>query len=714
MRFVIKSIHRDPEKIIILAAPIKTRGLWLLILSTVIFWLAGCGVGSTAATITPVPVVLAATQGVEASLTMPASLTVPIRATETPQTATATITLTPTLTTVPSVVSLALPTRLAAKNWKQWPVVPEITNRGREIYQKGLQLGNNPHAFSKVGDCQGIKEVLLGVYDQPVLYNLSPENAFLKETIDWFGGSFNRNGFAVMGGYNARAVLQPGVADPAFCQAGESPIACENRLQRPSIVIISLEFYYDGRTTANYSNYLRQMIEFFSAHGVMPILATKADNMEGDESLNQATAALALEYDLPLWNFWRAVQTLPNHGMDATRPDGFHISVDAWRTRSMTALQALDTVWRGVRSLDASYQTGAPMLALPLGATPEIGVRPLGATPWGGRATPTPRPSTGVVLDLAERVGETVQSKGVYRFDTQAQTLTRIFDEHYRLQSLSPDGTQMLVSQDSDLFLAGVDGSLPQKLSGGFAGSAQVGALWMPDGRTIALIADRDDGPGLWLATPDGSAWRRLFQASTTGVNPVELYASPDPSRVYWAAEDGSSWVSPLDGGPSQPMTGVMRPNISPDLSGLAYSYLTEKDKTNLALTTLNRRKVWAPLPEGYVIDTSWSPSGRWLAALWMDRSDYSGKPGAQKVYLLSPSDNQKSEFDTAINYNGQLSWSPDGRWLLISGTETNAEGYRINLRLMPVNGGAVTVLDGKINASAKNFIFIHSLYWIP
>ena len=185
-----------------------------------------------------------------------------------------------------------------------------------------------------MGDCQGIKEVWLGVYDQPGLYTLAPENAGLQETIDWFAGSFNRNGFAVMGGYNARAVLQPAVADPAYCQAGESPIECEYRQHHPSIVLVSLEFYYDGRTTQNYEQYLRQVLDFFIVRGTLPILATKADNMEGDESLNLTTAKLALEYDLPLWNFWRAVQPLPNHGMDITRPDGFHISVDAWRERS--------------------------------------------------------------------------------------------------------------------------------------------------------------------------------------------------------------------------------------------------------------------------------------------------------------------------------------------------------------------------------------------
>jgi hypothetical protein len=113
--------------------------------------------------------------------------------------------------------------------------------------------------------------------------------------------------------------------------------------------MISMETGFVGRTAEVYEKYMRQIIEYAIAQGALPILATKADNFEGDHSINLVTARLALEYDLPLWNFWRAVQPLPNHGMDATRNDNFHISVEAWNVRSFTGLQALDSIWRAVR-----------------------------------------------------------------------------------------------------------------------------------------------------------------------------------------------------------------------------------------------------------------------------------------------------------------------------------------------------------------------------
>ena len=626
------------------------------------------------------------------------------------------VTFTPTLTPTPAATEtlapLALPTRLPAKYWKQWPVIPEITNRAREIYQQG-RLRNDLHAFSKVGDCQGIKEVWLGVYDQPGLYTLAPENADLQETIDWFAGSFNRDGFAVMGGYNARAVLQPAVADPGFCQAGESPIECEYRVHHPSIVLISLEFYYEGRTAQNYEQYMRQVIDFFISRGTLPILATKADNMEGDESLNLATANLAVEYDLPLWNFWRAVQSLPNHGMDITRPDGFHISVDAWRERSATSLQALDAVWRGVRDLACSA-AGSQGCAWPA----------LNPTPT---AAPAVGPSTRVVLSLAERDGGSARSQGVFLLDTKTQDLTRLLDEGFQLQAVSPDGTQLLANLGSDLYLVGLDDPTNlQKLAPDFYYFGQMGAAWLPDGKSVVMILERG-GRGIWQMVVANGSMQRLTPRDFA---PFELLASPNPGEVFWAeggcsldgqgrpdageCQSGQWYRSTTDGAAPFGLGEVSRPLRSPDGVGLAYTYLTGSDQPTLALTASGKPQIWTPLPAGYLLDYSWSPSGRWLAALWQERSDYSGKITGQKLYLLNPAENRSDAIPVSINLDGKVRWSPDGRWLLVSGTETNADGYRLNLRLIPANGGNMTILDGKMGPSGVNFVFISSLYWIP
>jgi hypothetical protein len=237
--------------------------------------------------------------------------------------------------------------RLPPEEWQKWPVIPTLSQAMGEVYVKGLAMGNNPHAFSKVGDCQNIPSFFLGFLDDPTRYSLKGEDASQQETIDNFAGSFSRYGYSLKGGYNLPAVFSPLRADPDHCFAGETPLECEYRDNRPSFVFIAMETNYHGRTAESYEAYLRQAVEFFIAHGTVPILATKADNTETDHSINYAIARVAYDYDAPLWNFWLSVQPLPDHGIDWARdPDGFHITYIAMTKRSYSALEVLDALWR--------------------------------------------------------------------------------------------------------------------------------------------------------------------------------------------------------------------------------------------------------------------------------------------------------------------------------------------------------------------------------
>jgi len=237
------------------------------------------------------------------------------------------------------------------------PIIPVVSDTAREIYQRGLAMGNNPHAFSKVGDCQNVTTYFLATFDEPGSYSLGKKYAYLQDTIDYFHGSFGRESLAVKPGFNVAAVLSPLRSDKTVCKANESPLACELRVHRPAFAIISLEQWWGGKPTDDYGTYLRQIVEYTISQGVVPILATKADNIEGDNSINRTIAEIAYEYDIPLWNFWRAAHPLPNHGLIE---DGFHLTFagnrfddpvamkSAWPWRNLTALQVLDAVRRGV------------------------------------------------------------------------------------------------------------------------------------------------------------------------------------------------------------------------------------------------------------------------------------------------------------------------------------------------------------------------------
>jgi len=262
-------------------------------------------------------------------------------------------------TSVPAYASTATPKpRLAKDAWMQIPAVPTgVSDAMVEVYERGLLLGNDPTHFSIIGDCQNVSSYFLSTFEKPGDYSLGTEYAYLQPTIDYYQGSFSRISVAVKGGFNAAAVISPLRADPKTCNPNESPLDCELRLWRPSVVIVSMETWWSHKPAQEYEKYMRKVLDRIIETGAVPIIATKADNLEGDNSINVTVAQLAYEYDIPLWNFWAAVQPLPDRGLS---DDGFHLTFgrnffddptrmkNAWPWRNLTALQTLDVVRKGL------------------------------------------------------------------------------------------------------------------------------------------------------------------------------------------------------------------------------------------------------------------------------------------------------------------------------------------------------------------------------
>ena len=249
-----------------------------------------------------------------------------------------------------------IPQAISCEDWQSLPVIPAVSKTARELYQRGQASGNNPHAFSKIGDGEISAAWFFTAFNLgPDYYDLGSDQN-LVPVIEHFDGSFGRIGIAARRGFNTRRILDPTARDLNLCESDESRLTCELRLHRPAFAILSLGTNQVWQPE-EFESGMRQILDILLAKNIVPILSTKGDNLEGDHRINQTVACLAQEYDVPLWNFWSAIQPLPNHGL---QPDLEHLTYginnfnddhamqSAWTLRNLTALQALDAVWRGV------------------------------------------------------------------------------------------------------------------------------------------------------------------------------------------------------------------------------------------------------------------------------------------------------------------------------------------------------------------------------
>lgn len=278
--------------------------------------------------------------------------------------------LAPTPTSIPAAdpVLGALDLEMVAKqDLAAYPLVPDISEQARLIYENGLGQGNNPHTFIKVGDCMTHNPYFLipiGTGD----YDLG-EYEGLQSVIDYFTGddldSFARESQAAAGGFNSASILDSLWANPEFCEAGETPLSCEIRAMQPSIALIMFGtndvFYLDE---AQFDFFLRSIVVETIRNSVLPIMSTFPHRPEFPEKsviYNQIVVQIAQDYDVPVINLWLALESLPNQGIDPVETT--HMSTPAsgavcyflgpnleagFTVRNLLTLQTLDAVLQAV------------------------------------------------------------------------------------------------------------------------------------------------------------------------------------------------------------------------------------------------------------------------------------------------------------------------------------------------------------------------------
>jgi hypothetical protein len=233
----------------------------------------------------------------------------------------------------------------------------------REIYIDGQAKGRDPRTLSRIG--ASIIEtdqflVRFGTGD----YELGPYT-HLQPVVDFFAPSLERYGVGIRRGLSAWMVVDPSRADKSQCEPDEIMVACELRLNNPSVLIIVLGTNDIG-SVERFEESMRQIVEYALAEGVIPILTSKADRYEGRNNRNnEVIQQLADEYHIPLWDFDVVAETLPGKGLardnvhltflyefDYNQPDSLQRGYGLY---NITALMVLDEVWREMKSTAFGY-----------------------------------------------------------------------------------------------------------------------------------------------------------------------------------------------------------------------------------------------------------------------------------------------------------------------------------------------------------------------
>jgi hypothetical protein len=218
----------------------------------------------------------------------------------------------------------------------------------------------NVHAFHPIG----WGEVELYQYD------------YLMPVIEYFSfarardaNSFAAHSLAAGSGWttlNALRLSSTNEDGVTYCRLAEAPLLCEYRVARPSIALIMLGTNDVVELSgAAYRRNMRFIIRSSIEQGIIPVLSTLPVRIGYETEVtefNEIIKSLSAEFEVPLWDYGLAMESLPNHGL---AEDGIHPSAppedshDAakfspenlqygYTLRNLTALHVLDTLWREV------------------------------------------------------------------------------------------------------------------------------------------------------------------------------------------------------------------------------------------------------------------------------------------------------------------------------------------------------------------------------
>ncbi len=213
------------------------------------------------------------------------------------------------------------------------PIEGPIANTARDIYSQGQSMSPpaNPGVFSVAGDTPPA-EFLGDLGDGEANFDNLDVAAALSDLVFYYtstglpvGGNSFQNGGALSAhpDWHARDLLDPGRADPGYCAGGESPLACEIRVNRPAVmfIIVGRNDVLNNTPLDEFDDALTAIVDTAIAGGTIPILTTIPGDPAVVPQLHQYNSVIvqaAEEAEVPLLNVWRRVA---NNAPGGVTPD---------------------------------------------------------------------------------------------------------------------------------------------------------------------------------------------------------------------------------------------------------------------------------------------------------------------------------------------------------------------------------------------------------
>lgn len=251
-------------------------------------------------------------------------------------------------------------------------LISGISSNARQIYLTGRARGNRGNVFTKVGD--SITWAPGNLYPFVMGYNLA-DHAYLSPAVNFFAGpngrgenSFGAQPIAAFPGWTTDHLLSPSANHNPACGAGETPVECAYRVDKPAVAIIMIgtnDSVTMGISMETYRANLQRVVEISINNGVIPVLSTippltSAPVSDRINTINQTIRATARAYDVPLVDYYAALNSLPRKGLGAdgvhpsSAPGNLNGNFDAdslnygFPMRNLLTLQVLYELWRQV------------------------------------------------------------------------------------------------------------------------------------------------------------------------------------------------------------------------------------------------------------------------------------------------------------------------------------------------------------------------------